>query len=133
MIFFWDIAPCSLLEFDLHFRGAYCLPSSWQFSETSTKFYQAVLRNIPEESHVHTRRRENLKSHIFRPFFVPEETVGYGVSSFKYWTKWGSAITESVKRVKYCVMPTLLKEFYLGSETIQWGLAQACTRPIVNV
>jgi hypothetical protein len=31
--------------------------------ETSTDFYQTTWRNIQEESHLHTRRRENLKSH----------------------------------------------------------------------
>jgi hypothetical protein len=30
-------------------------------SETSVNFYQTTWRNIPEDSHVHTRRRENLK------------------------------------------------------------------------
>jgi hypothetical protein len=32
-------------------------------SETSVNFYQTTLCNIPEDSHLHTRRRENLKSH----------------------------------------------------------------------
>jgi hypothetical protein len=32
-------------------------------SETSVKFYQTRRRNIPEDSHLYTRRRENLKSH----------------------------------------------------------------------
>jgi hypothetical protein len=32
-------------------------------SETSVNFYQTILRNIPEDGHLHTRRRENLKSH----------------------------------------------------------------------
>jgi hypothetical protein len=34
-------------------------------SETSVSFYQTARRNIPEDSHLHTRRRKNLKSHIF--------------------------------------------------------------------
>jgi hypothetical protein len=34
-------------------------------SETSVNVYQNALRNNPEDSHLHTRRRENLKSHIF--------------------------------------------------------------------
>jgi hypothetical protein len=33
-------------------------------SETSVNFYQTTQRNIPEDSHPHTRRRENLKSHL---------------------------------------------------------------------
>jgi hypothetical protein len=32
-------------------------------SETSVSFYQTARRDIPEDSHLHTRRRENLKSH----------------------------------------------------------------------
>jgi hypothetical protein len=32
-------------------------------SETSVNFYQTTWRNNPEDSHLHTRRRENLKSH----------------------------------------------------------------------
>jgi hypothetical protein len=31
--------------------------------ETSVKFCQSTRRNIPEDNHIHTRRRENLKSH----------------------------------------------------------------------
>jgi hypothetical protein len=33
-------------------------------SETSANFYQTAQRNNPEDSHLHTRRRENLKSHF---------------------------------------------------------------------
>jgi hypothetical protein len=33
-------------------------------SETSAYFYQITQRNNPEDSHLHTRRRENLKFHI---------------------------------------------------------------------
>jgi hypothetical protein len=32
-------------------------------SETSVNVYQTKRRNSPEDSHLHTRRRENLKSH----------------------------------------------------------------------
>jgi hypothetical protein len=34
-------------------------------SETSVNLYQTTQRNIPEDSRLHTRRRENLKSHLF--------------------------------------------------------------------
>jgi hypothetical protein len=43
---FWDFATSSLVDIDGRFRGAYCLNRD----------------NILEESHFHTRRRENLKS-----------------------------------------------------------------------
>jgi hypothetical protein len=32
-------------------------------SETSVNFYQTTRRNNPEYSHLHSRRRENLRSH----------------------------------------------------------------------
>jgi hypothetical protein len=33
-------------------------------TETSASFYESTRRNIPEDSHLHTRSRKNLKSHI---------------------------------------------------------------------
>jgi hypothetical protein len=33
-------------------------------SETSVNFYQTICRNNPEDSHLHTRRHEILKSHL---------------------------------------------------------------------
>jgi transposase-like protein len=33
-------------------------------SETSVNVCQTTRRNIPEDSHLHIRRRENLKSHV---------------------------------------------------------------------
>jgi hypothetical protein len=40
-------------------------------SEASENFYQTTRRNIPEDSHLHTRHRENLKSYlgVYMPFF----------------------------------------------------------------
>jgi hypothetical protein len=34
--------------------------------ETSVNFYQTTRRNNPEDSHLHTRRRENLKSRYMK-------------------------------------------------------------------
>jgi hypothetical protein len=34
-------------------------------SETSVNIYQTTRRNIPEDSRLHIRRRENLKAHLF--------------------------------------------------------------------
>jgi hypothetical protein len=34
--------------------------------ETSLNFCQTTRRNNPEDSHLHTRSRENLKSHLVR-------------------------------------------------------------------
>jgi hypothetical protein len=33
-------------------------------SETLANLYETTRRNIPEDSHLHTRHRENLKSHV---------------------------------------------------------------------
>jgi hypothetical protein len=74
---FWDIATCSL-GVDRCFRGAYCL-HHWEKWISNTLMIEAVLTsetlvypettrcNIPKGFHLHTRRRENLKSHIYRP------------------------------------------------------------------
>jgi hypothetical protein len=53
--------------------GACCLVTGWRLialmmevaitSETSVNFYQITRRNIQDDSYLHTRRRENLKSH----------------------------------------------------------------------
>jgi hypothetical protein len=56
MAVFWDVAPCSLVEIDWHFRGAYCLHNqgdaySEGTSETSVNFNEATPRNIPEDYH----------------------------------------------------------------------------------
>jgi hypothetical protein len=47
----------------LHFKGGHPDEEAVSISETSVNFYQTTLRNIPEDSHLHTRRRENLKFH----------------------------------------------------------------------
>jgi hypothetical protein len=55
MAVFWVVAPCGSLI-------ALMMESS-STSETSVNFYQTTRRDNPEDSHLHTRRRENLKSH----------------------------------------------------------------------
>jgi hypothetical protein len=39
-------------------------------SEMSVNVYQNTRRNNPEDSHLHTRSRENLKSHLKNPCSV---------------------------------------------------------------
>jgi hypothetical protein len=39
-------------------------------SETSVNFYQTAQRYYPEDSHLHSRRRENLKSSLTDALFV---------------------------------------------------------------
>jgi hypothetical protein len=66
MTVFWDVVPRSLVKIDRHFKGAKVLTASIMraisTSEMSVNFYQTARRNIPEDSHLHTHRRENLKS-----------------------------------------------------------------------
>jgi hypothetical protein len=64
MAVFWVVAPCSVVEFtDV---SEVLLPSlSGSTSETSVNFYQTTRRFNPEDSYLHTRRRENLKSHLY--------------------------------------------------------------------
>jgi hypothetical protein len=54
MTVFWDVAPCSLVEAYRRFRGACCLHHDGD----------------RPDSHRHTRRRENLKSHYVRYVYV---------------------------------------------------------------
>jgi hypothetical protein len=70
MAVFWVVAPCSLVEVCRSFRGAYRLyhqgyrpDDGDSTSETSVNFYETTRRKILEKSRLHTRRRENLKSH----------------------------------------------------------------------
>jgi hypothetical protein len=58
MTVFWVVAPCSLDQ-----GGALMMEVASTY-ETSVNFYQTTRRNNPEESHLHTRRRENLKYHF---------------------------------------------------------------------
>jgi hypothetical protein len=41
-------------------------------SETWVNVYQTTWHNNPEDSHLYTRRRENLKSNTIALLFVPE-------------------------------------------------------------
>jgi hypothetical protein len=69
----WDTAPRSLVEVGRRFRGAYYLHSqinalmmeAVRTSETSVNFCETTQRNNSEGYHIHTRRRENLKSHCY--------------------------------------------------------------------
>jgi hypothetical protein len=70
MTIFWDVAPCSLVEiYQLLERHTASIIREMVMavstSEMSVNFYQTTRRNIPEDSHLHTHRRENLKSNVF--------------------------------------------------------------------
>jgi hypothetical protein len=65
---FWVVAPCSLVEVYQRFRGPCCLHHQGdevaRTSETLVNFYQTTRRYNPEDSHLRTHRRENLKSYF---------------------------------------------------------------------
>jgi hypothetical protein len=65
MTVFWDAAPCSLVEIDRSLRRTLIalMMEAVSTSETSVNFYKTTQRKIPEDSHLHTRRHENLRSH----------------------------------------------------------------------
>jgi hypothetical protein len=66
MAVFWVLAPCSPVDVYGRFTGACCLiMEEAGTSEASVNFYQTTRRKNPEDSHLHIRRRENLKSHSF--------------------------------------------------------------------
>jgi hypothetical protein len=60
MAVFWVVAPRNLA------RGLLIalMMEAASISETSVNFYQTTRRNNPEDSHLHTRRRKNQKSHL---------------------------------------------------------------------
>jgi hypothetical protein len=68
MAVFWVVAPCSLVEVYRRFR----VSSFWLLAVITraialmmeANFYQTTRRNNPEDNHLHTRRRENLKFHF---------------------------------------------------------------------
>jgi hypothetical protein len=62
MAVFWDVALCSLVDTDQCFRGITMMEAITSY-ETSVNIYQTTQCNIPEDSHLHTRHYENLKSH----------------------------------------------------------------------
>jgi hypothetical protein len=62
MAVFWDVAPYYLdvSEVVSNIRAITVVSTS----ETSVIIYQTTQRNMPESSHLHNRRRDNLKSHM---------------------------------------------------------------------
>jgi hypothetical protein len=70
MTAFWDILPCSLVEVDLRFRGAYC--------------FETTQRYIPKSCHFHTHHHENLKSRILNNMFAMYVYFAKAVTPDKY-------------------------------------------------
>jgi hypothetical protein len=66
MTVFWDIVPFSLVEIDQCFA---LVVEAVNTSEMSVSFYKTTQHNIPEDSHLHTRCCENLKSYMIQSYF----------------------------------------------------------------
>jgi hypothetical protein len=71
MAVFWVVVPCSLVEVYQRFRGPCCsheiialMMEAARTSEKLVNFYQTTRRYNPEDSHLRTHRRENLKSYL---------------------------------------------------------------------
>jgi hypothetical protein len=63
MAVFWVVAPC---------RAIALMMEAARTSETLVNFYQTTRRYNPEDSHLHTHRRENLKSYL-------ESVIGFNI------------------------------------------------------
>jgi hypothetical protein len=62
-VFFWIAAPSNLVEVYRRFRDAVTIIRTKSTSETSINLHETSRLNNPEDSHLHTRCREDLKSH----------------------------------------------------------------------
>jgi hypothetical protein len=58
---FWDVAPCGHVEVGRSFIAL--MMNAVRIFETSAHFNVTTRRYIPEDSKLHTRHHENLKSH----------------------------------------------------------------------
>jgi hypothetical protein len=60
----WVVAPCSLSKLIALMKEAA------RTSETLVNFYETTRRYNPEDSHLRTHRRENLKSYLAKRFTI---------------------------------------------------------------
>jgi hypothetical protein len=65
IVAFRNVAPCSLVKYaDVsEILAASAMLEAGRTSETSVNFYQITRCYTPEDTHLHTRRHDNLKSH----------------------------------------------------------------------
>jgi hypothetical protein len=73
MTVFWDSASLIVLMME-----------AADTSETSVNLYQTTWRNIPEDSRLHTCRRENLKSHTVSSIIWSNRSALYSGMDIKY-------------------------------------------------
>jgi hypothetical protein len=70
-----------MVEIDRIFRAMIVLMmEAVNTSEISLHFHQATRRNLPEGNHIHTRGRENLKSHQEIPLLLCNSKFQYRVN-----------------------------------------------------
>jgi hypothetical protein len=76
-------------------------------SEASVNFYQTARRNIPEDSHLHTRSRENLKSHLHTPvsLFLQVFRLHFCMYEFLISNVWRKTNYEAVHYVIFLQYP----------------------------
>jgi hypothetical protein len=77
MAVFWVVAPCSLVEVYQRFRGPCCLHH--QGDRPDGRQYN------PEDSHLRTHRRENLKSYLKINFLLIQTYTGTAFTTKGYY------------------------------------------------
>jgi hypothetical protein len=87
MVVFWVVAPCSLVEVYQRFGGPCCLHHQGDESpETLVDFYQTARHDNPEDNHLRTHRRENLKFYLYGSWrwkSTLKLTIGFNCSVMK--------------------------------------------------
>jgi hypothetical protein len=72
-------------------------------SETSVNFYQTTRRNNPEDSYLHTRRRENLKSCFSNGYSTyklqDEDKLSTNSGTAVNTNNWGEKILDTPKKI----------------------------------
>jgi hypothetical protein len=85
MAVFWVVAPCSLVIFTnvsevlaaSIIRAIIALMEAGRTSETLVNFYQTTRCYNPEDSHLSTQHRENLKSYLSNLVHIYTNTASF--------------------------------------------------------
>jgi hypothetical protein len=90
MTVLWVVAPCSPVVVYRYFTGAcwfiVLMMEAENTSETSVNVYRTTKRKNPKDSHINTRRYENLRFHMKRVRFF-EVVSGNVCIANLYWPK----------------------------------------------
>jgi hypothetical protein len=123
---FWDVAPCSHVEVNRRFRGAYCLMMS--ASETSVNFNVTTWRYNTEDSELHACHRENLKSHIMQYLlFGTTDQINYFCYCLNCWllpgqikcTRWKGFNSFKLKNAECNIYRSKFKIFWNYSKKLK--------------